>query len=465
MEGLDARVARLLDDISDPARATEAVAALGAEAVEPLWRYLQGPPQSVPQARRLAVRLLGLIGGDDAHQALRRVLFHHVASALDPVLALSEHVVKNEAVKQLALAGRCDFAEDILAAFRRDHLPAAAQALAQFRVTAAIPDLVAALESDILAERAGDALREFGPLAEAGLARSLDERHGASAGEARVSRHRRIQAALLLAEMGTAASVPPLLRMFQDANPVVRAAAGLALCKLDPAHLAPERIRAIVEGGLSPEWRVRVPCQRAASTLGAVAAPAAIDTLATEAVLDLYDVPYPVPREGKRWLVSLLLESMPGDDPDAISILFRCDETLLAEGVMQVRDPHATAAVRRIGQHPSPRVREAAAHALGRLGGVGAAGGLLQLLNDRVRRVRLAAAHALRALATGEGEQVWAAWSAIRSDSPWLLRARFRWALRGSGRDSKRGSACPRHNCKTEHAECAGREVNPRSEE
>ncbi len=70
------------------------------------------------------------------------------------------------------------------------------------------PELIEALEDDLLAERAVGALRSFAADAAPALVATLRQRHGESppTGESRVSRRRRIAAATLLGVLGDPAA-------------------------------------------------------------------------------------------------------------------------------------------------------------------------------------------------------------------------------------------------------------------
>ena len=437
---LDRTVARLLDDLAHHDVATVEIPALGERAIAPLAHYVDGPPQSFPHARQLAVRLLGLIGGPAAGEALRSLLDRHDLTALSPVLAQSEYAVKDEAVVQLLRLERTDLGQEFLAAFRRDRLPSAAEALACCRMTEAIPDLIEALEDDLLAERADDALRRFGADAEPALVASLRQRHGESppTGESRVSRRRRIAAATLLGELGDPAAATPLRWLLNDTNPAVAAAAAAALAALDPAHVTPGQCRAIVAGAVSPEWRVQARCREAAGSIGAACVPAAIAAVTEGATVDLYGVPAQVDRVSSRWLIAFMLEHAGSQAADVRAALFGRDPVLLAEGLAEVGAARAAATVAALAPHPDPLVRFALAQALARLGGAPAVAALLGLADDPVRRVRVVAARALRALVAAEPDLVAAAHATLGRPGSRLRRWRLRWALTRAANQARR---------------------------
>ena len=435
---LDRTVARLLDDLAHHGLATAEIPALGERAIAPLTRYLDGPPQSFPHARQLAARLLGLIGGPAAVETLRSLLTRHDLAILSPALAQSEYAVKDEAVVQLLRLERTDLGDEFLAAFRRDHLPSAADALARCGVSAAIPDLVTALEDDLLAQRAADALRRFGPRAVPELVASVRERHGerSAATESRVSRCRRIAAATLLGEIRERAAVTPLRFLLQDAHPAVAAAAAAALAALDPDHVSPGQCRAIIAGAVSPEWRVWDRCREAADSLADACVAAAVAAVHDTETVDLYDVPVPIDRARRRWLIAFILEHAGAATGQLTAPVQAVDASLLVEAIAEVHAPRAVTPLAAFTPHPDPLVRAALAHALPPLGG-GALEPLLRLSDDRTRDVRLAAARGLRALVAANPPL--AGLVPAADGGPWV-RCR-RWWLR---RALRRAAARPR---------------------
>lgn len=397
-QGEDARVHRLIDDISRQREAREEILSLGERAVDPLDRYLVSFPQSIPHARMFAVQLLGALAGEEATKALRRVLYRYDLKKIDPVLAQSEYVVKNAAVEQLLTRGSALLTEDLLYALRIDRLPAAVRAVARLRITAALPDLIQALEDDVLSVHAVIALREFGHLAVPALAETLTEQHRASSagGESRISRRRRILAAMTLAEIGAAGELQALAEMTRDAHPAVAAAAAWALWRLDPARLAPEHIRLLIHGCLSPEAEVRERCRQAVRALGSHGVAAALGALGLSTTVDLYGVPVEISESERLWLLVLILERFEDELSRLEQTLAPYGSGLLIGALRSVQDRKAVKNIAVLARHPDEQVRDAAAQTLGRLGGADAASVLVALLEDRSRAVRAAATRSLR---------------------------------------------------------------------
>ena len=325
-QDLDARVARLVEDLARHEEARGEILRLGRQAGPSLDRYLAGPPQSIPHARVFAVQLLGALPGDEAAEALRRVLFRHDLGALDPVLAQSEYVVKNEAVEQLLRRRDAEFADDFLRALRVDRLPAATRAVACLRLTAVLPDLIQALEDDVLSVHAADALAKFGRSAVPALADTLGEIRSASrgGGESRVSRQRRMLAAMTLGRIGETSVLPPLHDMMRDTHPSVAASAALASWRLDPAGPSPEQARLLVQGALSPEEWVGMGCREAVRAIGRPCVAAAFEALAMPTAADLYGVSVQVRAGACVWLVGFILELFEGESSRLQRALAAC---------------------------------------------------------------------------------------------------------------------------------------------
>jgi HEAT repeat protein len=392
----DERVRRLVDDVSRHHLAIAELLQLGEHSVDSLDRYLAGPPQSIPHARSFAVRVLGFIGGSKAEQALRRVLYRHHLGSLDPVAAQSEFVVKNEAVEQLLRSNRVDFADDYFHAFHVDRLPAAARAVGQFRIRAAIPDLLSSLEDDVIGMRAADALRKFGRHAVPALVRTLFEQHTAPGGsqETRVSRRRRILAAVTLGELQEMSALRPLRALMRDPHMLIAAAAALAKYQLDPLRVFSKQARLLVQASLSSEWLLRERCQAAVHTIGAVCVPAAIGMLGVSTLPDLYGVPVEIPEVQKQGLITFILESAECDSLSQESLAF-CPASQLIGGLCAVQNRATAGNVAIFFRHTNEDVRSVVAKTLGRLGGSYASKVLVAMLEDRSRQVRVAAHNAL----------------------------------------------------------------------
>jgi HEAT repeat protein len=428
----DVTVVRNLEHLARPETAAGEILRLGPKALDPLRRYLEGPAQSVPDARRLAASLLGQLGGPEAIEGLRRVLLRDDPENLDPMLALSEFVVRNEAAHQLAHLEGERAIPDLLDAFRRHQRPAAAEALGGLHAAAAIPALVAALENDLVVGTAIEVLRTFGAEAESALRATLRDRHvGPSGKEPRVSLQRRLRAALLLGEIGSPLSLVCLQEGLRDAHPALRAAAAWALHRIAPDGCPDGCFASILQGGFLPDTDLRARCQATARVLGPEAVPAAFAALSLETMPDLYGVPLPLSWRDKAWLVSLILEHLPHPSVGVETLIQHCDDWILAGGLAQVDRALDGAVVDRLLAHPDLRVREALVAALGRMGGPDAARRLLILLNDGHSRIRLAARNAAQGLLIRDPallHQVRS--SGLGPRSSWLQRFRVRRLLR-----------------------------------
>ncbi len=427
---LNERIRRLMDDLSRHGEAMEEIVRMGERAVAPLAHYLASPPQSIPHARRFAVQVLGAIAGDQATEALRQVLYGHDLRMVDPVLAQSEYVVKNEAVEQLLRRDRADLADDFCRAFRVDRLPAAARAVARLRITAAIPDLVAALGDDVLDTHAMAALRELGASAVPALLQTLREHPASGASEeSRSRRQRRLLAAITLGEIGDPSGFAALRDLTEDPHPAIAASAALALWRANPSEVSAAQARCLVQGSLSPEWRVSEYCRNAVRTIGSLCIPAALEGLKTATTLNLYGIPVEVPEGHRHWLLAFLLETAP-HHPLIEQTLASCPAGLLIGGLRRVHNVQAAEVVARLCRHCDSQVRRALAQNLARLGGPCAAEALIDLLEDREREVYTAAAQALRTLGPAALEAIRHARARRR---PWrlgTLRLRLRlWRL------------------------------------
>ncbi len=174
----------------------------GEDAVEPLAALLLSPPSTFPQPRVAAAENLGIIGSEEAVDALIRVLDYNDLQAIGPVQCLAEETVRNAAARQL---GRFSFprvVEALLASLQQDHLIEAGVALAQLGEVRAIPSLLECLEDDVKKEKATEALRRFGHVVIPALQDALSQPRLVEGLESPLSEERRVRAAELREHWG-----------------------------------------------------------------------------------------------------------------------------------------------------------------------------------------------------------------------------------------------------------------------
>jgi len=222
--------------------------AIGEPAVDALARFLLGPPSPHPQPRMLAAEALGAIGGAKAGQALAAVLGRASPGPHSPVLALSDEAVRNCAARQLGQLGHPTSVEPLLEALRRSHLIGAGEALANFRETRAIPLLAECLSDAFSRERVAAALLEFGRQAVGALVAALRTIEVKGGAETPRSAERRAACARLLGEIKDSRGEAVLRESLDDPAPEVRRSAAVALARVAPEALIPERVRVLIEG-------------------------------------------------------------------------------------------------------------------------------------------------------------------------------------------------------------------------
>lgn len=108
------RLRRLITQLADPSRNSQALLVLlaeGEETVPVLAEFLRSSkPSSLPEPRFLAVEGLGILKGPEALEALITVATEKLGEISDPVVRLAEETVVSRAA--LALA---DFPDESLA--------------------------------------------------------------------------------------------------------------------------------------------------------------------------------------------------------------------------------------------------------------------------------------------------------------------------------------------------------------
>lgn len=204
----------------------------------------------------------------------------------------------------------------------------------------------------------------------------------------------RWRSAALLGELGDRRGVEPLADVLTDSDPTVRAAAAGALGQLGDETATPHLVPLV---NSDPDLAVRIAAARALGVLGAAAAVAELKAVLSERA-EVEDAPaYP--------FVTYL------DVPENFWQL----PAAAAEALGKIATPEAMAglvAAVKFDAEPDPRVRTAAAYALGDAGvklvyeeeqlGI-IVDGLLGSLNDKVGDVRIGAAHSLGLVTVPEG--------------------------------------------------------------
>jgi HEAT repeat protein len=346
---------------------------MGGAAVEPLARFLLGPPSLHAQPRTLAAEALGLIGGTRAVDALIAALLAGDIADLPHVLRLSEEAVRNCVARELGRLGDPRAIEPLLEALRRFHLVEAGAALGRFGEVRAVPSLIDCLEDSFIRERAATVLLEFGPDALGPLIESVGRRRARDGDELRPSRERRAACTRLLGELRNPDAEAPLVACLTDEAQEVRVAAGLALSRLAPGARDLEVIPALVEGLRGRDPLVSDECVEALGSVGPAAVPAVVEALTVEAArLQAQSEPHP----------SAALRST-------------------ARALGQMGAPGGEALLFLVG-HPSPLVRGLAVANLGKSPVAGARVALRRALRDPDLRVRLTAVAFLEDVREGD---------------------------------------------------------------
>jgi HEAT repeat protein len=340
---------------------------LGQAAVEPLGKFLLGPPALHPQPRMLAAEALGAIGGAAATRALITALVAGDLAALPLVYRLSEEAVRNRVARELARIGDGSAVEPLLEALARFHLVEAGAALRAFDEARAVPLLVDCLGDDFLRERAAGILFEFGEAAVDGLIAGL-ERDADVEPPWRVAG--RATCARLLGEIGDPGAAAPLRARLADRRRPVRLAAAVALAHLLGQHAGDDVVARLIEGLEADDARAADDCSDALLLVGAATAPALVVAFTHAAELEEQRgerTPGPAVRALAR-----TLGRMDEGGPEALAALVdhpRCFVRALAIANIGRSDPErARAIISRALRDPDPRVRRTAAGRLRQLG-------------------------------------------------------------------------------------------------
>ncbi|MGH8126874.1 MAG: hypothetical protein ACRETC_00700 [Gammaproteobacteria bacterium] len=354
MRRSDVDIYGLVDDISRHDVAAPLILAENVGAVPALSSYLDSPPRSVPHARLFAVSMLAAIPGTQATVALRRALQRHDLHTLSPAVEDSEWLVQNAVFAALIQRLGPEIATEIDYGLYKARLPAAADAVGQFALTAHIPALIEALSDDILGEPARAAIAQLGVLVVPLLIEAL-KRHDTDVS----SLKRAIAAADILSQFSTDESVDPLEKLLSGAHPALSGAAALALFEQRANDPPPPLVVALTCGTLLPNAALAERCLDVLDTLPPRALlDAASSALALEYMPNLYDVPCSVTELARaRLLASLLRRS----DIDATQIIERASDFVLLAALRKLKVPPSEAGIDALNRHPNSRVRKAAA--------------------------------------------------------------------------------------------------------
>jgi HEAT repeat protein len=375
----------------------------GQEAVAPLVDFLLSPPSMFPQPRCLAAEALGMIGGEQALQGLCRVLSIHDVTAADPVIRLAEETVRDCAAEQLERLGDPRAIPPLLQALRRQPLPRAAHALASFDVDAAIPRIIDYLEDDFVRDRMAAALLAFGPQAIEPLIKTLRRRTCLGDEETPASIGRRAAAARVLGELGEARAAKALRPLLDDPAPEVRVEAAVALTQLAEGEVFAEAVSTLIAALDAEPARLSWRAEEGLSDAGTAAVCLIAQALEAALVEENNAGREPLsPATLVRMIRLLGRWPSPGVVGVLRSVAIDSDLTLRAEAIRalgRLRDPEGIPLlVYVLEKDENPGMRAVAAEALGMFTREAVVGPLVGALQDRHPTVRQAAAHALTKL-------------------------------------------------------------------
>jgi hypothetical protein len=212
MRDIQALIARLTSLQHGDAVVGQLIAA-GDAAIEPLRRFLlDGRPGSLYEPRRWAVEALGGLGARDV---LLEYL-HSETAIPDPVIRMSEDVVRDAAIRELMSWPSEGLYLELLELARRRLTPGLVEALGEFGREDALPMLDRALEDDVCRPAAEGAFRRIGaaavPMLELSAATPVPDR----AEETASSLMRRRCALKLLRELDAGACAWPGIEPLLD---------------------------------------------------------------------------------------------------------------------------------------------------------------------------------------------------------------------------------------------------------
>jgi HEAT repeat protein len=264
-----------LDNLCENLRIQRELLLIGQPAVPVLAGFLQGPPRQFPEGRVLAAEALAHIGGERPFQALLIALTSRRLEKLNPVLRLAEETVLNAVARELGRLTDRRAIPALLQAFQSHHLLDAAAALLTFRVTAALPYFVNALEDPFKRARLSEIILSFGSVATPFLLNSLRWRRFYGEEELLPSVERRAEALKILGRLRARESLPAIRAALQDSYSKVRLEAALAFAALKTADELLEAVPILVSGLTQPDF---LECDRCAEAL-VIAGPGCVPLL------------------------------------------------------------------------------------------------------------------------------------------------------------------------------------------
>ena len=223
----------LVEQLGDPSRSSQALLRLlvkGEEGVRALAEFLRSSkPSSVPEARLLAVEGLSILKGPEGLSALISVASERRDDIPDPVVRLAEETVASRAALALADFSKPRAREALLKLLEGRPLIGVAEAFEKSKDLRAIPNLVAWLEDDFVAELVSRAIRACGRWAFSALLESLGQKHIQHGRETGMSQRRRARILEILADVIREGEVDLIQDLLDDPVESVRLNAARAV--------------------------------------------------------------------------------------------------------------------------------------------------------------------------------------------------------------------------------------------
>jgi HEAT repeat protein len=361
-----ALVARL-NNLQEIFRAQGEILAYGEAAVEPLAKLLLSAPSAFSEARAAAAECLAALGGDEAVDALIRVLDYYDLDTLGPVQRFAEETVRNVAARRLYRFPSPKVHDALLLALQNNHLIGAGQALAQLGDTRAISYLIECLEDDYKKEKATVALRQFGQAAVSYLCEAVGHPRWVGGVEPPGSQERRSRAAELLGQLKPREALPWLNGGLRDESESVRIACSVALAGL--GITTEESLAQLIAGLEDSDLVVRKNCEEALQQTGGEAVPLLTEVVHGETIHPTHEIDLRLSLNGRLVVIKLLgLMQDAAAVRSLIDLLKDRDEIVRYRSVAALenfKDSEVRAALERVAREDSSkRIRIKAREAL-----------------------------------------------------------------------------------------------------